>query len=58
MQSVDGPGASYFNRSEKRFLNSPCLINSVRGTGILIFWISCSKLKEDVNFGISLISGA
>jgi len=57
MESVGGDEASDCKRSMKFFLNSSCLISSVRGIGILIFCISCTKLKEDVSFGISLISG-
>jgi hypothetical protein len=43
---------------ERCLLKSSCLTSSERGTGILIFWISCSKLKYKWGFRISFTSGA
>jgi hypothetical protein len=42
---------------ERYFLNSLFFINSKKGTWIFIFWISFSKLKEEEDFEISLVSG-
>jgi hypothetical protein len=48
---------SGYNILERYLLNSSFLIISKKGTRILIFWISFSKLKVDGDFKTSLIYG-
>jgi hypothetical protein len=42
---------------ERHVLKSSCLTSSEMGIGVLIFSISCSKMKEEGGFRISLTSG-
>jgi hypothetical protein len=42
------------NILERHFINYSFFINSKKGTRILIFWISFSKMNEDEDFGIIL----
>jgi hypothetical protein len=55
-KSVDFEEALGNNTSERHSLNYSIFISSKNGTGILIFWISFPKLKEDGYFKISLTS--
>jgi hypothetical protein len=57
MESVAFGDDSGYNVLDKYFLKSSFFINSKKGKGIFIFWISFSKLKEGEGFKISLVSG-